>query len=68
MTPSQPSREIPGNGGSGYPALALCIVAALLGILASFAGTGDAHLLLAVLFLSIFCLFLIAGFYKTSSH
>jgi len=61
---NSPSRELSGAGGSGYPALALCLAGALLAIFATIGGVQDPIILLAVPLLAIFSFFLLFGFYK----
>jgi regulator of protease activity HflC (stomatin/prohibitin superfamily) len=64
MSPSTASRERPGSGATGYPALALCLASLLLIAFAIFASIRDPFLLLAIPVLGVFSFFLLLGFYK----
>lgn len=65
---SNPSREMPGAGANGFPALALIIFALLLLVSTAVSGLGGFTSLAVMAGLAIFTVFVLAGFYKLSPN
>ncbi len=61
---SQPSREQPGAGNSGFPALIVLLTSLLLSVMSLVGSGGDPVLLLTVPVCLLLAFFLLLGFYK----
>lgn len=68
MQVSNPSREIPGAGANGFPALALIIFATLMAIATILSGIANLAAFLTILGLAMLSVFLLIGFYKLSPN
>jgi regulator of protease activity HflC (stomatin/prohibitin superfamily) len=68
MEISNPSREVPGAGANGFPALALVILAVLLLIALAVSGINPAVFSLTAVALIFSTIFMLVGFYKLSPN
>lgn len=68
MQVSNPSREIPGAGANGFPALALIIFATFMAIATILSGIANLAAFLTILGLAMLSVFLLIGFYKLSPN
>jgi purine-cytosine permease-like protein len=68
MQINNPSKEIPGAGANGFPALALVIFAALMAIATIVSGLGGFGAFLGIIGLTLSSVFILIGFYKLSPN